>query len=232
MSRFSLSSNPNSPASWSGLKPWRAAKSSSAISKVIRAPATAKAANHKSEAPSSDRFLPSLFQENFALALISFFHDSLNMMMLQYAFHLPLTELVSKTPNLEKIPIVWNVMKSEEYVSQVKATGDVKKFNLIHMIHVRAHHFDLICCGQILLHHTWCGIFIIFAIRWSTTWKTLQVLSASTTVFWRKMADSWFSLQQVGPLSILQTSLAKKKKKYYRSHEIRFAKSCSFCFHP
>lgn len=82
-------------------------------------------------------------------------------------FHLPLTELLSKTPNLEKIPVVWNLMKSEEFMSQVKATGDVKKFDLIHMIHVLSHHFDLICCGQILLHH--CIMFFMMISLIGTT---------------------------------------------------------------
>lgn len=30
-------------------------------------------------------------------------------------------------------------------MSRVKATGDVKKFDFIHMIHVLPHHFHLIC---------------------------------------------------------------------------------------
>lgn len=37
-------------------------------------------------------------------------------------------------------------MRSEEYMSQVKATQDEKKFDFIHMIHVIAHHFDCIMC--------------------------------------------------------------------------------------
>lgn len=84
-------------------------------------------------------------------------------MMSHYVLCLPLTDLILRTTNLEKIPFVWNIMRSEEYICQVKATGDVKKFDLIHMIHVLAHHFNL-------LHH--CIVFdvvffITFLINWS-----------------------------------------------------------------
>lgn len=69
--------------------------------------------------------------------------------MVQYVSYLPLTDLISKISNLETVPFVWNVMRSEEYMSKIKATEDAKKFDLIHMIHVIAHHFDLMDCGQI-----------------------------------------------------------------------------------
>lgn len=80
-------------------------------------------------------------------------------MMLQYVLYLPPTELISKTPNLEKIPFVWNIMRSEEYMNQIKAAGDGKKFDFIHMIHVLTYHFDLMFCCMILLHHICCDIF-------------------------------------------------------------------------
>ncbi|XP_045909843.1 histamine N-methyltransferase-like [Micropterus dolomieu] len=42
--------------------------------------------------------------------------------------------LVAKTTNLQKIPFCWHIMKCEDYEKQVKAKGDMKKFDFIHMI--------------------------------------------------------------------------------------------------
>ncbi|CAG5882809.1 unnamed protein product [Menidia menidia] len=42
--------------------------------------------------------------------------------------------LVAKTADLQKIPVSWHIMASEEYVKQVKAKGDMKMFDFIHMI--------------------------------------------------------------------------------------------------
>ncbi|KAM6955426.1 histamine N-methyltransferase A-like [Lycodopsis pacificus] len=42
--------------------------------------------------------------------------------------------LVAKTPNLQKIPFAWHLMSSENYETQVKAKGDMKKFDFIQMI--------------------------------------------------------------------------------------------------
>ncbi|KAL6100601.1 hnmt [Pungitius sinensis] len=42
--------------------------------------------------------------------------------------------LVAKSPNLQKIPFTWHLMTSENYEKQVKAKGDIKKFDFIHMV--------------------------------------------------------------------------------------------------
>ncbi|XP_034549786.1 histamine N-methyltransferase-like [Notolabrus celidotus] len=42
--------------------------------------------------------------------------------------------LVAKTPDLQKIKYGWHIMGSEDYEKQVKAKGDMKKFDFIHMI--------------------------------------------------------------------------------------------------
>ncbi|XP_068594135.1 histamine N-methyltransferase A-like [Cebidichthys violaceus] len=42
--------------------------------------------------------------------------------------------LVAKTPNLQKIPFAWHFMSCENYEKQVKANGDMKKFDFIHMV--------------------------------------------------------------------------------------------------
>lgn len=59
-----------------------------------------------------------------------------------------LTALLTRTPNLQKIPFAWHRMTSAEYISQVKATGNPKKFDLIHMIQVltKTLHFLVVLC--------------------------------------------------------------------------------------
>ncbi|XP_041857669.1 histamine N-methyltransferase-like [Melanotaenia boesemani] len=42
--------------------------------------------------------------------------------------------MVAKTANLQKIPFTWHIMHSEDYEKHVKAKGDMKKFDFIHMI--------------------------------------------------------------------------------------------------
>ncbi|XP_042282988.1 histamine N-methyltransferase A-like [Thunnus maccoyii] len=51
--------------------------------------------------------------------------------------------LVAKTANLQKIPFVWHIMKSEEYEKQVKAKGDMKRFDFINMIQMLYYVDDL-----------------------------------------------------------------------------------------
>lgn len=54
--------------------------------------------------------------------------------------HLCFLASVAKIANLQKIPFGWHIMHSEDYEKQVKAKGDVKKFDFIHMIQV--YDFD------------------------------------------------------------------------------------------
>ncbi|XP_076015199.1 histamine N-methyltransferase-like [Genypterus blacodes] len=42
--------------------------------------------------------------------------------------------LVSKTPNLKKIPFVWHSVTTEDYKTEASAKGDMKKYDFIHMI--------------------------------------------------------------------------------------------------
>lgn len=51
-------------------------------------------------------------------------------------FYLLQIALVAKTPNLQKIPFAWHLMTSENYEKQVKAKGDIKKFDFIQMVQV------------------------------------------------------------------------------------------------
>ncbi|XP_074515857.1 histamine N-methyltransferase-like [Sebastes fasciatus] len=44
--------------------------------------------------------------------------------------------LVAKTTNLQTIPFAWHFMKSEDYEMEVKAKGDMKRFDFIHMVHM------------------------------------------------------------------------------------------------
>ncbi|XP_074515859.1 histamine N-methyltransferase-like [Sebastes fasciatus] len=44
--------------------------------------------------------------------------------------------LVAKTTNLQKIPFAWHFMTNDDYVTEVKAKGDLKTFDFIHMIHM------------------------------------------------------------------------------------------------
>lgn len=64
------------------------------------------------------------------------------------SFHVHLLALVSKTNNLQKIPFIWHVMNSEDYEKQVKAKGEVKKFDFIHMIQVLFGHLAQKWCDD------------------------------------------------------------------------------------
>lgn len=46
---------------------------------------------------------------------------------------------------MQKIHINWHFISSEEYIRQVKATEDVKKFDFIHMIQVLFAVYLKIC---------------------------------------------------------------------------------------
>lgn len=43
---------------------------------------------------------------------------------------------VARTAIMQKIPFKWHLSSSDEYIRQVEATEDVKKFDFIHMIQV------------------------------------------------------------------------------------------------
>ncbi|XP_077947349.1 histamine N-methyltransferase isoform X1 [Gasterosteus aculeatus] len=60
--------------------------------------------------------------------------------------------LVAKTPNLQKIPFAWHLMTSENYEKQVKAKGDIKKFDFIQMVQMIYYVDNL--AGTIAFHRS------------------------------------------------------------------------------
>uniref|UniRef100_A0A3Q2QLM6 Histamine N-methyltransferase n=1 Tax=Fundulus heteroclitus TaxID=8078 RepID=A0A3Q2QLM6_FUNHE len=87
--------------------------------------------------------------------------------------------LVAKTPNLEKIQFSWHIMPSEDYEKQVKAKGDLKKFDFIHMIQmiyyvnslaesIKFHHSLLKTSGSLMI--------VVEAANsgWDILWKTYK----------------------------------------------------------
>ncbi|XP_023280623.1 histamine N-methyltransferase A-like isoform X1 [Seriola lalandi dorsalis] len=87
--------------------------------------------------------------------------------------------LVSKTTNLQKITFAWHVMNSEDYEKQVKAKGDVKKFDFIHMIQMIYYVNNLaetIKFYHSLLKNNGRLMIIIETAKggWDTLWKTYK----------------------------------------------------------
>ncbi|XP_068186250.1 histamine N-methyltransferase-like [Antennarius striatus] len=85
--------------------------------------------------------------------------------------------LIAKTPNLQKIPFVWHSMSSEDYEKQVKAKGDVKKFDFIHMIQMLYFVDNLansIKFFHSLLNNNGMLMIVIETAHdgWDTLWKT------------------------------------------------------------
>lgn len=87
--------------------------------------------------------------------------------------------LIAKTPHLQKIPFAFHIMKSEEYETQVKAKGDMKKFDFIHMIQMIYYVEDL--AGTIKFFHSLLKsngrlMIIIEAANggWDILWKTYE----------------------------------------------------------
>ncbi|KAM8749688.1 histamine N-methyltransferase A-like [Acanthopagrus schlegelii] len=85
--------------------------------------------------------------------------------------------LVAKTPNLQTVPFTWHVMHSGDYERQVKAKGDAKKFDFIHMIQMIYYVDDL--ADTIKFYHSLLKsngrLMIIIETRnggWDTLWKT------------------------------------------------------------
>ncbi|KAK1903340.1 Histamine N-methyltransferase A [Dissostichus eleginoides] len=86
---------------------------------------------------------------------------------------------VAKIANLQKIPFGWHIMHSEDYEKQVKAKGDVKKFDFIHMIQMIYYVDNLagtIKFFQSLLKNNGRLMIIIEAANsgWDTLWKTYK----------------------------------------------------------
>ncbi|XP_070770883.1 histamine N-methyltransferase-like [Enoplosus armatus] len=87
--------------------------------------------------------------------------------------------LVAKTTNLQKIPFVWHIMHSEDYERQVKAKGDIKRFDFIHMIQMIYYVDNLantIKFFHSLLKNNGRLMIIVEAANggWDTLWKTYK----------------------------------------------------------
>ncbi|XP_015252846.1 PREDICTED: histamine N-methyltransferase A-like [Cyprinodon variegatus] len=85
--------------------------------------------------------------------------------------------LIAKTANLQKIQFSWHITSSEDYEKQVKAKGDIKKFDFIHMVQmiyylnnlsesIKFHHSLLKNNGKLMI--------IVEAANsgWDILWKT------------------------------------------------------------
>ncbi|KAG8000764.1 Carnosine N-methyltransferase 2 [Nibea albiflora] len=84
--------------------------------------------------------------------------------------------LVAKTSNLQKIPFVWHIMNSEDYERQVKAKGDMKRFDFIHMIQMIYYVdslADTIKFYHSLLKSNW-QVYDHPDGGWDTLWKTYK----------------------------------------------------------
>uniref|UniRef100_A0A3Q3K3Y0 Histamine N-methyltransferase n=1 Tax=Monopterus albus TaxID=43700 RepID=A0A3Q3K3Y0_MONAL len=87
--------------------------------------------------------------------------------------------LVARTTSLHKIPFTWHIMHSEDYEKQVKAKGDVKKFDFMHMIQVLYYVDDL--AETIRFYHSLLknnGMLMIITetanCGFDTLWKTYK----------------------------------------------------------
>ncbi|KAM6955431.1 histamine N-methyltransferase A-like [Lycodopsis pacificus] len=87
--------------------------------------------------------------------------------------------LVAKTPNLQKIPFAWHLMSSENYETQVKAKGDMKKFDfiqMVQMIYYVDNLADTITFYQSLLKNNGRLMIIVEEANsgWDILWKTYK----------------------------------------------------------
>ncbi|XP_037345484.2 histamine N-methyltransferase A-like [Pungitius pungitius] len=87
--------------------------------------------------------------------------------------------LVAKSPNLQKIPFTWHLMTSENYEKQVKAKGDIKKFDFIQMVQMIYYVDDL--AGTMAFYHSLLktsGRLMIMVEAagsgWDVLWKTYR----------------------------------------------------------
>ncbi|XP_034430021.1 histamine N-methyltransferase A-like [Hippoglossus hippoglossus] len=87
--------------------------------------------------------------------------------------------LVAKTTSLQKVQFAWHIMHSEDYEKQVKAKGDVKKFDFIHMIQMLYYVdsvADTIKFYHNLLKNNGTLMIVIETAHggWDTLWKTFK----------------------------------------------------------
>uniref|UniRef100_A0A3Q3W6C3 Histamine N-methyltransferase n=1 Tax=Mola mola TaxID=94237 RepID=A0A3Q3W6C3_MOLML len=112
--------------------------------------------------------------------------------------------LVAKSPNVQKIPFSWHIMNSEDYVKQVQAKGNVKKFDLIHMIQMIYYVDNL--TNTIKFYHSLLKdggrLMIIVEANnggWDTLWKTYKKeLCVDAITEYRSSAEVIASLKSLG----------------------------------
>ncbi|KAM3607901.1 uncharacterized protein V6R79_015940 [Siganus canaliculatus] len=132
--------------------------------------------------------------------------------------------LVAKTPNLKNIPFVWHIMHSEEYEKQVKAKGDIKKFDFIHMIQMIYYVENL--ASTIKFYHSLLKnngrlMIIIEAANggWDTLWKTYKKeLCVNAVTEYRSSAEVIACLKSQGLK--------------YEEHTISSSYDITECFDP
>ncbi|XP_075960212.1 histamine N-methyltransferase A-like [Anarhichas minor] len=112
--------------------------------------------------------------------------------------------LVAKTPNLQKIPFAWHLMSSENYEKQVKAKGDMKKFDfieMVQMIYYVDNLADTITFYQSLLKNNGRLMIIVEAANsgWDILWKTYKKeLAVDAITDYRSSAEVIACLKSLG----------------------------------
>ncbi|XP_042351193.1 histamine N-methyltransferase-like [Plectropomus leopardus] len=132
--------------------------------------------------------------------------------------------LVAMTTNLQKIPFAWHIMPSENYERQVKAKGDMKRFDFIHMIQMLYFVDNL--SDTIKFYHSLLKsngrLMIIIAAEnnsWDVLWKTYtKELCVSSIKEWRTSREVIASLKSQGLI--------------YEEHAITGTLDISECFNP
>lgn len=103
--------------------------------------------------------------------------------------------LVAKTANLQKIPFAWHLTSSENYEKQVKAQGDMKKFDfiqMVQMIYYVDNLADTITFYRSLLKNNGRLMVIVESAHsgWDILWKTYKkVLAVDAITEYRSSAE-------------------------------------------
>ncbi|XP_071063205.1 histamine N-methyltransferase-like [Pseudochaenichthys georgianus] len=128
--------------------------------------------------------------------------------------------LVAKTANLQNISFAWHLMNSEDYERQVKAKGDMKTFDFIHMIQMIYYVDNL--ADTIKFYHSLLknnGIVAATNCGSDTLWKAYK------KELWVDSITDWGSSEEV--ITCLK-SLGLKCEE----HAIPNAFDISECFNP
>ncbi|XP_053295795.1 histamine N-methyltransferase A [Pleuronectes platessa] len=112
--------------------------------------------------------------------------------------------LVAKTTSLQKVQFAWHIMHSGDYEKQVKAKGEVKKFDFIHMIQMIYYVDnvdDTIKFFHSLLKNNGTLMIIVEAANggWDTLWRTFKKeLCVDVITKYRSSAEVISSLKKQG----------------------------------